>query len=94
VLPELERLAKSSDDVAVRNEAYAGFVAKLAETTDHESSSTVRMYQRAVKLATTTEKRRLLLPGALKLTGSNADRVLSELAKDPEIADEIDAAGR
>lgn len=94
VLPELERLAKSSDDVAVRNLAYAGFVAKLAETADHGSYSTVRVYQRAVKLATTTEKRRLLLPGALKLTGSNADRVLNELAKDPEIAEEIDAAGR
>ncbi|MFP6617260.1 MAG: HEAT repeat domain-containing protein, partial [Candidatus Hydrogenedentota bacterium] len=91
VLPDLERLARTSDEASVRDEAFAGFVELLGETADHGSSSTVRVYQRAVKMAETTEKRRMLLPGVGRLTSSSAGRIWDTLAKDPALAEEVSA---
>jgi hypothetical protein len=85
VLPDLERLARTSEDVLVRDQAFAGYAKLLGETADPGSLSSVKAYQRALKLADTTEKRRLLLPGVARLTGSSVDRVWDDLAKDPAL---------
>ena len=88
VLPDLEKIARTVEDVALRDLAFEGFVRTLG-TTDHSTSDTAKYYQRAVKIANTTDKRRLLFPGVARLTDPLVSRIYDDLAKDPALTDEV-----
>ncbi len=89
-LSELEKQARTQDDVHLRDVAYVGLVRLLTEVADPTDSDTVRYCQKAAKVANTTEERRALLPVIATLPREEAEKIWSQLLKaDDSLSDDI-----
>ena len=89
-LPELEKQARTQDNVELRDIAFKGLARILNEVADPEHPDTARYCQKAAKVANTTDERRSLFPVISSLSPEASEKIWHQLLKaDASLSDEI-----
>lgn len=90
-LPQLEKQARTQDDVTLRDMAYDGLVHMLLEVADSDSVDTLKDIQKTAKIANTTDKRKAILPATANISTEEAEKIWARFLKsDPSLSEAID----
>lgn len=87
-LRDLEKLARRLEDGPGRQTAFTGFMRLLSLPSERPVEETLKIYQRAVKLASTAEEKKQVLSGLAGLRDLGALDLIAEYLEDPEVLEE------
>ena len=90
-LPQLEKQARTQDDVTLRDMAYDGLVHMLIEVADSESVDRLKYIQKTAKIANTSDKRKAILPATADIPREDAEKIWARFLKsDESLSEDID----